>query len=117
MIGTISTEMLPHILESFAQAARITLHVDVLKGFNCHHKVRRNVQHELLLLKNSDISTMPAETLGCATDAVSVYASYKISEQLYLCYTVMHISYKLVQQAGYLIVYHQCCCLLHWLTG
>ncbi|KAG5180545.1 imidazoleglycerol-phosphate dehydratase [Tribonema minus] len=38
MIGTVSTEMLPHVLESFAQAARITLHVDVIKGFNCHHK-------------------------------------------------------------------------------
>lgn len=38
MIGNVSTEMLPHVLESFAQAARITLHVDVLKGFNCHHK-------------------------------------------------------------------------------
>eukprot|EP00611_Tribonema_gayanum_P011300 TRINITY_DN214_c0_g2_i2.p1 TRINITY_DN214_c0_g2~~TRINITY_DN214_c0_g2_i2.p1 ORF type:complete len:453 (-),score=122.07 TRINITY_DN214_c0_g2_i2:242-1600(-) len=38
MIGTVSTEMLPHVLESFAQAARITLHIDVIKGFNCHHK-------------------------------------------------------------------------------
>lgn len=38
MIGTVSTEMLQHVLESFAQGARITLHVDVLKGFNNHHK-------------------------------------------------------------------------------
>lgn len=38
MIGDISTEMLQHVLESFAQGARITLHVDVLKGFNNHHK-------------------------------------------------------------------------------
>lgn len=38
MIGTISTEMLEHVLESFAQGARITLHVDVLKGSNNHHK-------------------------------------------------------------------------------
>ncbi|CAM9232705.1 unnamed protein product [Ectocarpus sp. 12 AP-2014] len=37
MIGTISTEMLEHVLESFAQGARITLHVDVLKGTNNHH--------------------------------------------------------------------------------
>lgn len=37
-IGDISTEMLQHVLESFAQGARITLHVDVLKGFNNHHK-------------------------------------------------------------------------------
>jgi Imidazoleglycerol-phosphate dehydratase len=40
MIGTVSSEMLGHVLESFAQAARLTLHVDVLKGTNCHHKVR-----------------------------------------------------------------------------
>lgn len=40
MVGTISAEMLVHVLESFAQTARITLHVDVLKGFNDHHKVK-----------------------------------------------------------------------------
>jgi imidazoleglycerol-phosphate dehydratase len=38
MIGQLSTEMIPHILESFAFAAGITLHVDVLKGENDHHK-------------------------------------------------------------------------------
>lgn len=37
-IGALSCEMIPHVLESFAQAAGITLHVDVLKGFNDHHK-------------------------------------------------------------------------------
>jgi imidazoleglycerol-phosphate dehydratase len=30
--------MVPHVLVSFASAARITLHVDVLKGKNDHHK-------------------------------------------------------------------------------
>jgi len=37
-IGDLSTEMVPHVLVSFASAARITLHVDVLKGKNDHHK-------------------------------------------------------------------------------
>jgi imidazoleglycerol-phosphate dehydratase len=37
-IGELSCEMIPHVLESFAQAGGITLHVDVLKGFNDHHK-------------------------------------------------------------------------------
>lgn len=37
-VGDLSTEMLPHVLASFASAARITLHVDVLKGANDHHK-------------------------------------------------------------------------------
>lgn len=38
MIGTLSCEMIPHVFESFAQNAGITLHVDVIKGFNDHHK-------------------------------------------------------------------------------
>jgi imidazoleglycerol phosphate dehydratase HisB len=39
MIGTISSEMLKHALESFATAARITLHVHNIHGENNHHKV------------------------------------------------------------------------------
>lgn len=38
MIGTLSCEMIPHVLHSFATAAGITLHVDVLKGDNDHHR-------------------------------------------------------------------------------
>ena len=37
-VGALSTEMIPHVLASFAQTARITLHVDVLRGVNDHHK-------------------------------------------------------------------------------
>lgn len=37
-IGDLSCEMIPHFLESFAEAARITLHVDCLRGFNDHHR-------------------------------------------------------------------------------
>ena len=37
-VGELSCEMVPHFFASFAQAARITLHVDVLKGANDHHK-------------------------------------------------------------------------------
>ncbi|KAL2266311.1 hypothetical protein VTJ83DRAFT_5663 [Remersonia thermophila] len=37
-IGDLSTEMLPHCLHSFAGAARITLHVDCLRGDNDHHR-------------------------------------------------------------------------------
>lgn len=37
-IGDLSCEMIPHCMESFAQAARITLHVDCLRGFNDHHR-------------------------------------------------------------------------------
>ena len=37
-IGDLSCEMIPHVLESFAQAASITIHVDCLRGFNAHHR-------------------------------------------------------------------------------
>jgi imidazoleglycerol-phosphate dehydratase len=37
-LGELSCEMVPHVLASFAEAARITLHVDVLKGKNDHHR-------------------------------------------------------------------------------
>ncbi|KAH8829506.1 Imidazoleglycerol-phosphate dehydratase-domain-containing protein [Flagelloscypha sp. PMI_526] len=37
-IGDLSTEMFPHIFYSFAMASGVTLHVDVLRGSNDHHK-------------------------------------------------------------------------------
>lgn len=37
-IGDLSCEMIPHVLESFAQGASITIHVDCLRGFNDHHR-------------------------------------------------------------------------------
>ena len=37
-IGELSCEMIPHIFQSFAQTGGLTLHVDVLKGFNDHHR-------------------------------------------------------------------------------
>ncbi|PVU97764.1 hypothetical protein BB559_001914 [Furculomyces boomerangus] len=38
MIGTLSCEMIPHVISSFATAAGITVHVDNLRGENDHHK-------------------------------------------------------------------------------
>jgi len=37
-IGDLSCEMIPHCLQSFAGAARVTLHVDCLRGDNDHHR-------------------------------------------------------------------------------
>jgi len=37
-LGALACENIPHVLRSFAQAARLTLHVDVLRGENDHHK-------------------------------------------------------------------------------
>lgn len=37
-VGQISTEMLTHVFQSLAVAAKLTLHVTVLEGANDHHK-------------------------------------------------------------------------------
>ena len=37
-VGDLSCEMIPHAFQSFAQAAGVTLHVDVLRGENDHHR-------------------------------------------------------------------------------
>ncbi|KOS19653.1 Imidazoleglycerol-phosphate dehydratase [Escovopsis weberi] len=37
-LGRLSAEMVPHCLQSFAQAARMTVHVDCLRGDNDHHR-------------------------------------------------------------------------------
>ncbi|CCF59238.1 hypothetical protein KAFR_0G02040 [Kazachstania africana CBS 2517] len=36
-IGNLTTEMIPHFLNSFAQAGNFTLHVDSIRGDNDHH--------------------------------------------------------------------------------
>ena len=38
MIGTLNSQMVHHGLASWAQTANVTLHVDVLRGVNDHHK-------------------------------------------------------------------------------
>jgi imidazoleglycerol-phosphate dehydratase len=37
-IGSLTTQMIPHGLQSFSETAGITLHVDVIKGDNDHHR-------------------------------------------------------------------------------
>lgn len=37
-IGTMSSEMIPHVIRSLATAAGLTVHVDVLRGENDHHR-------------------------------------------------------------------------------
>lgn len=38
MIGALNTQMVEHGMGSWAQAAGVTLHVDVLRGSNDHHR-------------------------------------------------------------------------------
>ena len=37
-IGQLSTQMIHHGLQSFSQAAGVTLHMDIIRGENDHHK-------------------------------------------------------------------------------
>ncbi len=52
-IGTLATENVEHILYSFAMAARLTLHVDVLKGANDHHRAEAAFKSLALALRQA----------------------------------------------------------------
>lgn len=53
MIGTLAAENIPHVLQSFATAARLTLHVDVLEGANDHHKAEAAFKATALALREA----------------------------------------------------------------
>jgi len=52
-VGTLSTEMLTHVLQSFAQTARITLHIDVLRGDNDHHRAESSFKALAVALRTA----------------------------------------------------------------
>lgn len=52
-IGDLSCEMIPHVLESFAQGAGITMHVDCLRGFNDHHRAESAFKALALAIKEA----------------------------------------------------------------
>lgn len=52
-LGELSCENIPHFLSSMASAAGITLHVDVLKGENDHHKAEAAFKAVALALRAS----------------------------------------------------------------
>jgi imidazoleglycerol phosphate dehydratase HisB len=52
-IGTLATENIAHALRSFALAARLTLHVDVLKGENDHHRAESAFKATALALRQA----------------------------------------------------------------
>jgi imidazoleglycerol-phosphate dehydratase len=52
-IGAISCENIPHVLASLATAARITLHVDVLRGANDHHRAEAAFKATALALRGA----------------------------------------------------------------
>jgi imidazoleglycerol-phosphate dehydratase len=64
MIGTLGCENIPHVLQSIALSARMTLHVDVLRGDNDHHKAEAAFKATALALKQAvrltDIDDIPS---------------------------------------------------------
>lgn len=56
-IGELSTKMIPHVLESFAQLASITIHVDCLRGFNDHHRAESAFKALAIAIKEATSKT------------------------------------------------------------
>jgi imidazoleglycerol-phosphate dehydratase len=52
-LGGLSCENIPHVLVSLAMAARLTLHADVLKGENDHHRAEAAVKAVALALRQA----------------------------------------------------------------
>ncbi len=50
-VGALSCEMVPHFFQSFAQTAGLTLHVDVIRGANDHHRIEACFKAVALALK------------------------------------------------------------------
>jgi imidazoleglycerol-phosphate dehydratase len=52
-IGGLSCENIPHMLRSMSTSARLTLHVDVLKGVNDHHRTEAAFKATALALRQA----------------------------------------------------------------
>ena len=52
-LGTLSCENIPHVLASLATAGRFTMHVDVLRGDNDHHKAEAAFKAVALALRKA----------------------------------------------------------------
>jgi imidazoleglycerol phosphate dehydratase HisB len=52
-LGELSCENVPHVLSSLAMAARATLHVDVLRGRNDHHRAEAAFKAVALALREA----------------------------------------------------------------
>jgi imidazoleglycerol-phosphate dehydratase len=52
-VGDLSCENVPHFFQSFAQTAGLTLHVDVLRGANDHHRIEAAFKAVALALRSA----------------------------------------------------------------
>ncbi len=53
MVGDFPAELTEEFLKSFTNHAKITLHVDILRGNNCHHQIEAVFKSLALALKES----------------------------------------------------------------
>ncbi|RKO96993.1 imidazoleglycerol-phosphate dehydratase [Caulochytrium protostelioides] len=56
-LGKLSCEMIPHFIRSFAMNAGLTLHVDVLRGENDHHRAESAFKALALALREATTQT------------------------------------------------------------
>jgi imidazoleglycerol-phosphate dehydratase len=61
MIGGLSSEMIPHLLQSFATEGRLSLHVRLLAGDNDHHRAEATFK---ALARALDDATRPDRRIG-----------------------------------------------------
>lgn len=63
-VGELSSENATHFLQSLAAASRMTLHVDVLRGYNDHHRAEAAFKAVALALKQAvsvgDLDQVPS---------------------------------------------------------
>jgi imidazoleglycerol-phosphate dehydratase len=75
-LGALACENIPHVLISLATAARITLHVDVLRGGNDHHRAEAAFKATALALRQAvgqsgfaDVPSTKGTLTGAESDA------------------------------------------------
>jgi imidazoleglycerol phosphate dehydratase HisB len=56
-LGGLSCENIPHLLQSLAMAARFTVHLDVLRGENDHHRAEAAIKALALALRQATATT------------------------------------------------------------
>ena len=52
-VGDIATEMIGHVVQSFAMAAKMTLHVELIRGQNDHHRAEAAFKSLALALRQA----------------------------------------------------------------
>ena len=56
-LGTLQSENVPHLLHSLARTARATIHLDVLRGGNDHHRAEAAFKALALALRQATGAT------------------------------------------------------------